>query len=497
MASPTPVRSTGRRRFGVQSCSRLRPWPPSCCWLFAGLAWYATTPAFAAMVRQRLIATLEQATGGRVELESFRWRLLRLEFEADNLTIHGFEAPGEVPYAHIDRLFVRAKIISLFRAKIGLNLLEGTHPVFHLIVSSDGSTNQPRPKTESHHGSITDTLFDLAVDRTEITNGVLLLNQRAIPFNVAANNLAAQIEYDRARDHYLANLQAEDVTAQRASFAPVHSRLQVKTDFSRTGVNLLQLQLQTGNSARSGSLLEASGSLQDFANPQVQLAATGTIDVRQVEALTDIPGLERGIVDLQVGAKGRISNFVLDGHAKVTGAAYRLPEVQLSGVDATTNLHITQDEIALSGLKGRFAEGGSFDGEFRLADWLAPTAAAPEPPAGGHGDRQEIAESSRRAGGGGGDRQHSRPDPGYHAAQRDENGRPAKVSRPRLRYSSHRRRQRAVDGQREEHQGHRQPSSPASQSAGRNPRKWRRRRHVRQSPRSGRHSPVHGPHPGE
>ena len=158
------------------------------------------------MVRDRLVATLEQATGGRVELGSFHWHLMRLEFEADNLTIHGLEAPGEIPYAHIDRLFVRAKIISFFRAKVGLNLLQGEHPVFHLIVYPDGSTNQPHPKTAEHHGSVTDTLFDLAVDRTEITNGVLLLNQRAIPFDLAANDLGATIEYDRARDHYLADL---------------------------------------------------------------------------------------------------------------------------------------------------------------------------------------------------------------------------------------------------------------------------------------------------
>src|SRR5271168_484872 len=165
------------------------------------VAWYASTPEFAAVVRNHLVATLEKATGGRVELKSFRWRLLRLEFEADDLTIHGLEAPGEVPYAHIDRLFVRAKIIAFFRAKVGLNLLQGEHPVFHLIVYPDGSTNQPRPKTVSQHGPITDTLFDLAVARTEITHGLLLLNQRAIPFNLTADDLAATVTYDAKRDH--------------------------------------------------------------------------------------------------------------------------------------------------------------------------------------------------------------------------------------------------------------------------------------------------------
>src|SRR5258708_4720882 len=84
------------------------------------VAWYASTPGFENRVRNQVIATLEQATGGRVELGAFRWRLLHLEFEVDNLTIHGLEAASEVPYAHVDRLLVRAKIISFFRAKVGL-----------------------------------------------------------------------------------------------------------------------------------------------------------------------------------------------------------------------------------------------------------------------------------------------------------------------------------------------------------------------------------------
>ncbi len=213
-------------------------------------AWYASTPKFAAMVRHRLVATLEQATGGRVELGSFQWHLIRLEFEADNLTIHGLEAPGEIPYAHIDRLFVRAKVVSFFRAKVGLNLLQGDHPVFHLIVYSDGGTNQPKPKTVEHHGSVTDTLFDLAVDRTEITNGVLLLNQRALPFDLAANDLGVTIEYDRVRGHYLADLRAADITAQRGKLAPVRSRLTVRADLSRTGAVLSQLQLQQPEAPR-------------------------------------------------------------------------------------------------------------------------------------------------------------------------------------------------------------------------------------------------------
>ena len=171
---------------------------------------------------------------------------------------------------------------------------------------------------------MTDTLFDLAVDRTEITNGVLLLNQRAIPFELAANDLGVTIDYDRIRDHYLADLRAADITAQRGKLPAVRSQLRVKADLSRTGAVLSQLQLQTGDSPKKGSLLEASGSLQNYADPQIEILATGSIDLREIEALTAIPGIDEGIAELQLGAKGNIGNFTVDGNAKVTGAAYRI-----------------------------------------------------------------------------------------------------------------------------------------------------------------------------
>ncbi len=124
-------------------------------------------------------------------------------------------------------------------------------------------------------------------------------------------------------------------------------------------------------------MFEASGSLQNYADPQIEVLATGSIDLREIEALTAVPGIDQGTADLQLGAKGNLSNFTVDGNAKVTGASYRLPEVQVSGVNASTTVHITQDEIVLTALKARLAEGGSVDGELRLRNWLAPTPAAP------------------------------------------------------------------------------------------------------------------------
>jgi len=144
-----------------------------------------------------VIADLEEITGGRVELNNFRWNLGKLEFEADDLTIHGLEPAGEVPYAHADHLAIQIKIISLFSREIGLHYAGVDRPVIHIMVLADGSTNQPVPKVEREKkGSAVEQLFRLAMDRFELHDGALLWNDQRLPFDVTGEQMKSTITYD-------------------------------------------------------------------------------------------------------------------------------------------------------------------------------------------------------------------------------------------------------------------------------------------------------------
>src|ERR1035441_6957954 len=61
-------------------------------------AWYLNSAFFRERMRQKLVFALQSVTGGTVEIEHFQWHLSRLEFDVDNITIHGLEAAGEQPY---------------------------------------------------------------------------------------------------------------------------------------------------------------------------------------------------------------------------------------------------------------------------------------------------------------------------------------------------------------------------------------------------------------
>ncbi len=336
-----------------------------------GALWYASTAQFANRVRNEVIEVLERSTGGRVELARFSWHLFELEAEVDGLTIHGLEAPTDVPYAHLDKLLVRAKIISLFRAQIGLRLLQAEHPVLHLIVYPDGTTNQPTPKTEmkSSGKPVIDEIFDLAIDDTQLDDGLLILNQKQIPFNVSAKDLSAKFNYLYADDHYNGSLQVSDLSAQHGGAPLVHSKLDLNVDLGRNIASLTGLHFASGDST-----LEASASVKNFADPHWQMAAKGSVDLREVAALAQVDGLGGGTVGLDISGQGESAKvFDVNGHASLKDADYKTSAVLVFGLNASTTIRVTQDLISVPELTVRLRQGGGIDGTAQLLHWMAAT----------------------------------------------------------------------------------------------------------------------------
>src|SRR5437764_911086 len=115
-----------------------------------GTAWYLTSSGFEGIVRGRVIAGIERATGGRTEIGQITWNGSKFELVATNVTIHGREGPNDAPFAHFSRVVVRAKLLSLFHDQMDLTYLQLDRPIIHLITYPDATTNQPNPKNAAN-----------------------------------------------------------------------------------------------------------------------------------------------------------------------------------------------------------------------------------------------------------------------------------------------------------------------------------------------------------
>src|SRR4029077_11092107 len=169
----------------------------------AGLAWYTTTESFQALVHRRVVSDLERITGGRVDLGGFHTSPFRLRVEVENLTIHGRESAGEVPYAHVGRLIAEIRIISLLETQFGFSSVVFDHPILHIIVYPDGTTNQPQPRLPpTSDKTALQQLFALSISRLEVRHGELLSADQEIPLDFLVSDVSADMTYSLLRRRF-------------------------------------------------------------------------------------------------------------------------------------------------------------------------------------------------------------------------------------------------------------------------------------------------------
>ncbi len=364
---------------------------------------YLSSPQFQEEMRRAVIARLEQATGGRAELKSFRWNLANLEFVAEGLTIHGLEGPGQEPYFHADRLQARARIISLLSARVGLRMLTVEHPVVHLIVYPDGTTNQPTPQTP-RRGSEVGQLFDLSIEHLELHNGALMVNQRRWPLEISANQVDLAMRFHPQLSRYEGQLaigpvgkfEVGGVSLNYGRLAPIEATAQAQFTISRNELTLQSLRWHSKDSS-----FAASGELQDFVHPTIQIKFEGTVLAAALGTIAGVPEIRSGHAQLRGEASYKAGQVASAGKLVLDNVQYRDRDLDIPHVSGSATYTLTNDQLKLGEIDWR-AFGGSVRGTAELGDGIARPGAARRP----HGSANlrveglqltELAAASSRA----------------------------------------------------------------------------------------------------
>ncbi len=340
--------------------------------LMGALLWYASTPQFAMRVHRTIIATLEHATGGKVDMGSFQWSVRGLAVEIDDLTIHGKEVPGQVPYFHVQHLTLHAKLISLFTPKIALASLTAERPTFHLILYPGGATNQPQPRTASKQ-PLPESLLKLAIDSTRVHHGLVLLNDRAIPWEMASGPLQLDMQYMPLDAEYHAILETEDLTFRLKNAPQANSKLRANIHIGRDSVRIENLDIATGPSR-----LVAAGQLRNFSHPSWQTSLRGSIDLRQVGVATGVDDLRNGTAQLDLHAQGEPGkftaiNFQVSGHMDLQSAEWESSWLRLRKIELHTNLLVDNDQCSLTNFSSILPDHGRIAGNLVMKHCFGPS----------------------------------------------------------------------------------------------------------------------------
>ncbi|MDR3774710.1 MAG: translocation/assembly module TamB domain-containing protein [Terracidiphilus sp.] len=390
--TPRPPRRSRRRLLILVACIAF-----AVAAALIGFYFWAGSDETQNLARKRLVAMLEQTTGGRVEIASFHWRLFQLEADADGLVIHGLEAPGETPLAVVDHLSVRLSLLGIWSPRILLRDLEIAHPALHIIVYPDGTTNVPRPRKPAKPGKpVLDTLFDLQAGRLSVAQGWLDFENREAEFDFQnrfidldfdARNVALLLRYvppaGADQETYRIEAGATDLSVVRGKEKPTLGSLQATLDLTRTAAWLRSLRLTSQFPGRNKHpkdehTLEFSGMLKNFAHPLWQARTRGELDMRLLEPSLGFPLAPQGIARLDLDSAGDAGEFRIDGAVHVDGGAYIGTGVVATGVQVDAHVHADPRQLLITKTVVRLRQGGQMEGEIALSPWLPTKRATAE-----------------------------------------------------------------------------------------------------------------------
>ncbi len=331
--------------------------------VFGFLAWYVTTDSFQQRVRRRVIASAEKLTGGRVELGELHTIPFRLRVDARNLTIHGREGPDQVPFLRVDRVQAEMKIISLLSTTVGLHSLVLEHPVVHIIDYPDGTTNVPVPHVTPSDQNALEQLISLSVSHLEVQRGELLWEDKKVPFNLEARELALLLNYSLLRRQYEAHVGAGSITTRVQDYPSFAWRADASLVLARGHVDISSLKLDSGKSE-----IRFAGRLQDFHNPQLSGDYHGVADLGELAPLTRQVEVRKGTAQFDGKASWNLQTFSTEGSLQAKDIEWSNAKLSLRNGRVSAGYLITPERFRLSAIKANLL-GGDLQGEADVTNW--------------------------------------------------------------------------------------------------------------------------------
>jgi translocation and assembly module TamB len=328
------------------------------------LLWFVTTDSFQQMVRRRLVAAVEHATGGRAEMGSFHVIPFRFQVEVRDLTIHGRESAVEAPYVHVDSVVATVNLSSVLGAKIGFHSLALQHPVVHIIFYPDGSTN--RPTLHQQGISTVEELFAFSVDHLEVNRGELLWQERSLPLDFTADDISAGMSYSFLHQRYTGRLAIGKAETQFDGYRPVGWAGDSAFVLDKNGIQVSSLKV-----ASEGLILQARGSVTNLADPVVKASYDLLLDLTQAGAVTRQPQLRAGKLSLKGSGSWSSQSFAASGMFGLRDLALQGEAISAKEVSASGNFSIDPQKILLSKVEGSVWHGG-FSSDAEISNWQTP-----------------------------------------------------------------------------------------------------------------------------
>src|SRR5579863_499898 len=304
-------------------------------------------------IKQTIISSTDQSTGGRTEVGTFRFEWRRFRAVATDFVIHGSEAPGADPLLRVARVQFNLRLFTSLHHLWDITYLGIERPQANVIVFPDGRTNFPSPRHRPSEGkSPLETVVDLAIGHFDLTDGILTLAEQKHALNLHGNNLKAQLSYNILSQEYRGQLSLQLVYVAARRNTPVNFTVIVLLVISRDRVDLRAATISS-----PGSAVTVNASIQNLKNLTISAHAAGHIALADLKNAINAPlwlnaRNAPSVIDLDAGASSANNSIQVAGLRASLGRS----SIQVSG--SLDHGLAFQSRLDLGQLAGLFHQPG-------------------------------------------------------------------------------------------------------------------------------------------
>jgi translocation and assembly module TamB len=328
-----------------------------------GAAVFLRSASFQGMLRQRLVAALEEASGGRVELQEFSFELSRLRIDLRGLTIHGREGAQEPPLFSAELVQVGWKVLSWWGLQADLRSLRIWNPQISVSLDEDGRTNipspggrtnAPRPQVQPMPGSPQggawmEKALALRVERLEVLRGRMRFRRRSdenqIPLDFEADNFQVAVAYQAAQNRYSGSLEFQNALLNSRNATPLRSRSRTKFALYSRKLDLESFEWQT-----AGSHISVQGTMEDSSTPRLQFRYDLLVDGKEAAEVMGSTGWQGEIAWRGEGSYAE-QGWQLQGPLALRSARTPIPFLPSVPWNAQAELRLARPAAASRGGK--------------------------------------------------------------------------------------------------------------------------------------------------
>ena len=243
------------------------------------------TDWFRNYVRQKIITATEESTGGTVTVGSFAFEWNHLRATVTDFVIHGKEPAGAAPFLRAARAEVDLRLFSSLKRIVDVSYLGVEAPKANIIVFPDGSTNIPNPKEKKQSDTTPlETMVDLAVGQFKLTNGLIVFNSQATPFNIRGENLRAQLYYNLVGQSYQGQITLSPMYVVSGRNTPVKMDITLPVTLQRDRAQVTNAKIATALSE-----IVVNAAVSNLRDPHTTAKVNGHVALADVRALANVP----------------------------------------------------------------------------------------------------------------------------------------------------------------------------------------------------------------